>query len=272
MYVNKSSKSGKSVFTLIELMVVVVILAILIAILLPSLNLAREKAKQVICINNLKQLGTAFILFTKDNDTHFPGNRGQHSSQDGPERWQKTFMGMECTLDNGKYSGPTDYYGTITDYVGGPEAALSLYRCPSLQEGPYRTNASNGKFDYVGFQMLNGVKVAKAPELMEYNSTIDGKDWIPAAMLLEEDPCRIPNQSTRGLNAGDISPGFAGGDRFGTWHEGTKAFYLAFDGSYKTTRNVTKTGPSAGSINMYKPSGGKTGMGGAAKWDDWSDW
>ena len=59
-------------FTLIELLVVISIIAILASILLPSLKSARDSSKRVVCINNLKQIGTGLLLYINDYEGFFP--------------------------------------------------------------------------------------------------------------------------------------------------------------------------------------------------------
>ncbi len=110
-------------FTLIELLVVIAIIAILAAMLLPVLNKAKAKGQSVTCLNNLKQLQLAWLMYCEDSNDLLPLNssRGGHGvAQNRTGSW---------VVGNAPRSANVDSItqGTLHPQLQSPGS----YRCPA---------------------------------------------------------------------------------------------------------------------------------------------
>src|SRR5215212_218191 len=79
------SRSRRTGFTLVEMLVVTAIIAVLVALVLPAIQRAREAANKVVCANQLRIIGQAIKLYLKSHNNHFPSGGGD-THFPGPER------------------------------------------------------------------------------------------------------------------------------------------------------------------------------------------
>jgi prepilin-type N-terminal cleavage/methylation domain-containing protein len=115
-------------FTLVELLVVIAIIAILVLLLLPAVNAAREAARRISCVNNIRQVAIAVQNFEAARGC-FPASRA------GEGGWsaQAQLLGYleeDVLGDQIEYNRP---YNTVTTSSGTPIAAyrVNAYLCPS---------------------------------------------------------------------------------------------------------------------------------------------
>ncbi len=225
-------------FTLIELLVVIAIIAILAAILFPVFARARENARRTSCLSNMKQFGTAAMMYSQDYDEKLFGYRFQGTnpyasdSNVGSRAKTEVFFNQilfPYTKSDQIWvcpSNPIAWVNVDKDAVTSIRGDFQSYG------GQNSYSASN----YM-FPSRNGIALAAITEPANTVGMVDGKYYNTLPRGPEGKPCKLAGQSYSGT--GVVDPTSSSYPRY--WKNIGNS-YINFDGVEPTNQQAEEMG------------------------------
>jgi len=164
-------------FTLVEILVVIAVIAILAALLLPALRKAKDKALEIQCVSNLKQMVLAMQLYASDYNTHYACNAPNGTSTPAAfPHWQSPYMGrliLNGTIEGNPANLEGGYVAPFTS-----TQRLRFYHCPSMSKvaAAFSPHGDGGYYFAYGLAMLHTAYLAKitspSATMLLYDATI----------------------------------------------------------------------------------------------------
>jgi prepilin-type N-terminal cleavage/methylation domain-containing protein len=139
----RAGHPGRAGFTLIELLVVIAIIAILAALLLPALASAKERAKRIQCLGNLRQIVIGDTIYAGDNNDVLIKARSQASAGNPGPAWVQLALNVP------------DANGMKSVNLGVGTNGATIWTCPNRPTLPFYSTAQ-GQWD-IGYQYFGGI-------------------------------------------------------------------------------------------------------------------